>query len=219
MKRIIAGLIMATFVFTVSCKKKEEKPETPETPTENISVVKFNFPSEPGTYWLYEINKINIDREILTEAIQRDCVAIIGDTIVDGEEYTALYYEYYPYESKTLLIRDNGKALVHENGNAMCFYRDYESQTSTDSLTVGGETDWQSTLYYDKLDDELYARYLRYDRIGEGSINSCDDKSVTLKNVWELGVGQKRSEFFYIAAFQSECTMFERVLINFYQPE
>jgi len=150
MRKIIFTAILIGLSVLVSCNKDKDANEGYNP---NPVPVPNYFPMAIGNYWVYDLYKVEVNQESLTD--KRDSLMITNDTIINENTFYVFRGNWFPQQNVTKLYRDSMGFIINPAGEIIF--------TSNINNTVY----YQHTLFFDstQTDTVYYMEYLTDERI------------------------------------------------------
>ncbi|MCB0706056.1 MAG: hypothetical protein KDC34_12125 [Saprospiraceae bacterium] len=220
MKTFTRTLILILIVYC-SCTK-ENLPAICEDPIDPPEIF-FTLPDIPGSYWIYEW--VSIDSNgTETPLNYLDSVFVIGDSVVNGQEYI-VYHDYFfgTNSPEVILKRDSLGYIVGPDGKVL-----YAHQNFSDTLQTGSYP--SSYSYFDQMtkpDSALTLVAGSFETIQHqrtfyfpngDPVNVCGDTYFQFVIDYDLLIGEVRQSIGLASSIEQECKFRERRLIDYFIP-
>lgn len=217
MKTTLLTTIAALTLLT-ACKKDE--PEVAICPGAITPEVNYLI-SEPGSYWIYQWYQIDsLGNETTYNAI--DTVTVIGDSVYNGNTYTAYESSYLGMQPSIKLLRDSSGYIVNQYGHISFSYTDL-----TNNITSGnnGMYDYYSMMSINNAGITLpvgtfnssIVHEVHYTDPGGNPVNACGDMEEIHEHHFVEGIGEVMSQTAFFTQLQ-QCSYLERRLIEYQIP-
>lgn len=207
MKYLIYSLFFIPFLF--SCQDDDQTGGSIIDPVVEDPVL---FPLAVGNYWIYEIARVdNLGNEEFLS--MNDTIEIIGDTIINNEQYYTWSDTNFGFNKQTTTVRDSAGFLINSKGIIILSTDVFDEVLHTSE--TGGIARFEYTMQSDvqnvtvPLGDFECLNY-------EGIVTHITDSDYVprkLFNFYSDGVGLVASNTFF---FNNIDFSFERRLVEFH---
>jgi len=223
--------LFSFIIFFFSCAKETPENETCESGVSqdvdnNDNTPSFSYPSTPGSYWVYDYFIVDSSGN-RTPAWERDTVWLLEDTVIAGLEYQQ-FLNLDMLSSETRFRREVLEEVVNELGTTIYYNNFFNQQFNEDSLEYSQE-DYMyfHSIMRDETDQEVEVPFGSYNCINREGVfyfedndilNMCGTTSYIANYYLADGVGEVKQTIAFINQYAQNCSYYERVLVDFYQP-
>lgn len=213
MKNLIFACFALGIVTLVSCKKEQDpSPIVPES-----SQPTFSFQSQPGSYWVYLVYKIDTTG---TETLlsYRDSVYVMNDSIINGQSYKH-YRGTWLGNTGDLLMRDSSGFIVNPFGNILYNYIGYTDTVSSHNdgifTSYGMTASGTFSITTPAITSTCLDHQIHFYQSNGTTMSPCD--SVWIKHdYYNVNTGEELISYYALSAqLDQNCTYMERRLVAY----
>ncbi|UKN00453.1 hypothetical protein K6119_11995 [Paracrocinitomix mangrovi] len=209
-----ASYLLVLVILTIfSCRKDPSvKIETPNEPSS------FDLVTTQGSWWKYDWFKIDsLGNETLTTI--KDCVYVVGDTLINGNTFTHLHGDFHIFNSYDWFWRDSAHYIVNQNGQKL-----YSTIEGIDTLEIIEGTEVNNYFITDGTEYEMtvpagtfnvYDSELHYSYNNGSPFTNCEDTWVK-HTKFANGIGMISTQTGFISQIQTQCSYDESRLTEYY---
>ena len=212
---VIFGIVI---ISLLSCRKDPniniQQPISEEKDTFNLVV-------KEGSWWKYDWYSVDsLGNETLTA--EKDCLYVVGDTLINGNIYTHFTGDYHILSSYDWFWRDSLHYIVNSNGQKL-----FSTVTAIDTLETISGTEDTKYIITDGIQNQMtvpagifpvFDSQLHYRKTDNSPYTSCSP--VWIKHTrFANGIGMISSQTGYITQIQLGCGYTESRLTDYHIAE